>query len=176
MLGAVRVELVSSGKEAAIESWALEGTGVPASIDGLVTESGTRSSGTADHANGATGIDHVVVLTPSLERTTEAFAGIGVECRRVRDAGAGIRQGFFLVGDFLVEAVDGTVKDLDAPARFWGITVEVTDIDETARLLGDDLGRVKDAVQPGRRIATVRPDSCGGLPLAFITQRERRAG
>ena len=43
------------------------------------------------------------------------------------------------------------------------------------RLLGERLGRVKDAVQPGRRIATVRPDACGGLALALITPRRSRA-
>ena len=59
----------------------------------------------------------------------------------------------------------------DAPARFWGITVAVADIDAAAGTLGERLGAVKDAVQPGRRIATVRPEASGGLPLALITQR-----
>jgi hypothetical protein len=106
-----------------------------------------------------------------LERTTVAFASIGIECRRVRDAGGGIRQGFFLVGDLLVEVVDGTGLEPESPARFWGITADVSDIDAAAALLGERLGRVKDAVQPGRRIATVRPEACGGLPLALITPR-----
>jgi hypothetical protein len=176
MLGAVRAELVATDSEAAIKSWSLEASQVPNSIDGLRTDYGTRDGAMAEHPNGALSIDHIVVLTPSLERTTEAFAEIGVECRRVRDAGAGIRQGFFLIGDLLVEVVDGTETDYGAPARFWGITVAVSDIDEAARLLGNKLGRVRDAVQPGRRIATVRPEASGGLPLAFITQRDRSSG
>ena len=123
------------------------------------------------HPNGVLAIDHVVVFTPSLERTTGAFAAIGIEARRVREAGGGKRQGFFLFGNLLVEVIDGVELEPDAPARFWGITVVVSDIDASAALLGERLGRIKDAVQPGRRIATVRPEASGGLPLALITPR-----
>ena len=66
-----------------------------------------RDGPRARHPNGVIAIDHVVVFTPSLERTTAAFAEIGVDCRRVREADDGVRQGFFLVGDLLVEVVDG---------------------------------------------------------------------
>lgn len=173
MLGGVRLELLPPGKQGAIESWALEGTAVPGSIDGLPTAAGVRGGPEADHPNGALAIDHLVVLTPSLERTAAAFAGIGVECRRVREAGGGVRQGFLLMEDLLVEVVEGTGLREDERAHFWGITVVVADIDRAAALLADKLGRVKDAVQPGRRIATVRPEASGGLPLALITQRER---
>ena len=111
------------------------------------------------------------MVTPSLERTTGAFSEAGVECRRVREAGAGVRQGFFLIGDLLVEVVESPEVDDATPARFWGITVEVEDIDAAAEALGARLGAVKEAVQAGRRIATVRPEASGGLPLALITQR-----
>ncbi len=82
-----------------------------------------------------------------------------------------MRQGFFLVGDVLLEVVEGTGLTDDEPARFWGITMVVSDIDAAAALLGERLGRVKEAVQPGRRIATVRSEASGGLPLALITPR-----
>ena len=75
--------------------------------------------------------------------------------------------------DVLVEVVEGRDAGGDGPARFWGITVEVSDIDHVAARLGERLGGVKDAVQPGRRIATVRSEASGGLPLALITRRER---
>ncbi len=173
MLGCVRLELWPSAEEGEIESWALEGAGIPGSIDGLRTDAGDRGGAHAAHPNGALAIDHIVVLTPSLERTSAAFAEVGVECRRVREAGGGVRQGFFLVDDVLVEVVEGPGSKSGEPARFWGITVEVSDIDDAAARLGDRLGRVKDAVQPGRRIATVRSEAAGGLPLALITQRQR---
>jgi len=171
-----RLELVASAEVGAIESWALEGDDVQPAIDGLATEAGVRGDLDVGHPNGALAIDHVVVITPSLERTTGAFAELGVECRRVREAGNGVRQGFFLVGDLLVEVVESPDADPGAPARFWGITVAVADIDAAANMLGERLGPVRDAVQPGRRIATVRPEASSGLPLAFITQRRRGTG
>jgi hypothetical protein len=170
-VGGVRLELAPAAPRGAIASWALEGERVPASVDGLPTEPAARAGTAAAHPNGALAIDHVVVVTPSLERTTAAFAEIGVDRRRVRDAGEGVRQGFFLLGDLLVEVVDGTRLDADQPSRFWGLTVVVTDLDATAALLGERLGSVRDAVQPGRRIATVRREASGGLPLALITPR-----
>ncbi|HXH23822.1 MAG TPA: hypothetical protein VNI78_01155 [Vicinamibacterales bacterium] len=170
--GGVRIELETNAEQGKIVSWALEGLDVPGSIDGLATESATRGDSDATHPNGVVAIDHVVVVTPSLDRTTAAFAAIGVECRRVRNAGGGARQGFFLIGDLLIEVVEGTSLEPGDPARFWGLTAVVSDIDATAALLGDRLGRVKDAVQAGRRIATVRSEASGGLPLAFITPRQ----
>jgi hypothetical protein len=45
----------------------------------------------------------------------------------------------------------------------------VGDLDQCAELLGKRLGEIRDAVQPGRRIATV-PGSAGlGLPVALIS-------
>jgi hypothetical protein len=54
--------------------------------------------------------------------------------------------------------------------RFWGLAMTVADIDACAALLGDRLGPVKDAVQPGRRIATLRHEACGlTVPIAFMS-------
>ncbi len=171
MVGPVRIELLSHAEEGSIASWALDGPNVPERIDGLRTDSAQRGDAGPPHPNGVVGIDHLVVLTPSLERTTAAFAEIGVDCRRVRDAGNGVRQGFFLVDDFLVEVVAGADGKPGDRARFWGLTLVVSDIDVTAELLGDRLGAVKDAIQPGRMIATVRKEATGGLPVALMTPR-----
>jgi hypothetical protein len=171
MVGAIRIELVADAEQGKIASWALDGANVPTSLDGLPTGTAARGGSGVRHPNGVLAIDHLVVFTPSLERTTAAFADIGVECRRVREAGGGARQGFFLVGDLLVEVVDGAGLEPGEPARFWGITAVVEDIDGAAAVLGDRVGEIKDAAQPGRRIATVRSEAAGGLPLALITQR-----
>jgi hypothetical protein len=46
----------------------------------------------------------------------------------------------------------------------------VQDLDATARLLGENLGRVKDAVQPGRQIATLRHKEFGmSVATAFMS-------
>jgi hypothetical protein len=123
----------------------------------------------ATHANGVTEIDHVVMLTPSLERTIDDLEGQGIELRRLREGETGMgtyRQAFFRVGRPILEVVEA-----DDPVRLWGITFTTTDIDGAAELLGDRLGRVKDAVQPGRRIATVRSEAGLGLPVALISPK-----
>jgi hypothetical protein len=52
----------------------------------------------------------------------------------------------------------------------WGISPTVRDLDACAALLGDGLGRIKDATQPGRRIATLRHESFGlTIPIAFMS-------
>ena len=119
------------------------------------------------HANGVTEIDHVVMLTPTLERTIEDLENQGIELRRIREGQTGMgtyRQAFFRVGRPILEVVEAT-----GPARFWGITFTTADIEGAAALLGDKLGRVKDAVQPGRRIATVRKEAGLGVPVALIS-------
>ena len=172
MLGPVRLELRQEAARGAIESWSLEGANVPESVDGLKTLRSERGGHSSRHPNGASAVDHVVVLTPSLERTTAAFARIGVDRRRVREAAGGVRQGFFLVGDVLVEVVEGTGLQPEQPARFWGLTIVVEDLDAAAKMLEGRIGQVKRAVQPGRRIATMSPEATGGLPLALITPRQ----
>jgi hypothetical protein len=44
------------------------------------------------HPNGATGIDHVVAVTPDFDDTAAALESVGLPLKRVRDAG-GFRQG-----------------------------------------------------------------------------------
>ena len=69
----------------------------------------------------------------------------------------------------------GTVRLAFAGGEPRGITgwtlrgAERADLDALATRLGDDLGAPRDAVQPGRRIATVRESAGLGLPLAFMT-------
>ena len=58
----------------------------------------------------------------------------------------------------------------DAPAWFWGLVINVEDLDAAAVRIGPDgLGAVSDAVQPGRRIATVRAELGLGVPVALMT-------
>ena len=62
----------------------------------------------ATHANGATYIDHVVLLSPSLPRTTAALEALGLVQRGERDTdtyGAPMRQIFFRLGEVILELV-----------------------------------------------------------------------
>ena len=140
-------------------------------IDGLPIAPPGEAVSEAAHPNGVTQIDHLVVITPDLERTTSAFEQRDVERRRVREVETGdglLRQGFFRLEQVILEVV-AHPKVEPGPARFWGITFAVADLDACAELLGEELGSIRDAVQPGRRIATVRREAGLGLPVALIS-------
>jgi hypothetical protein len=182
-IGGTDLVLGGAGAQAGggIVGWTLEGA-IPADdgIDGLPTRAGhaageTGGTGAArSHPNGAVAIDHVVVMTPDLARTLEAFDAAGLELRRVRDAGTPerpLRQGFLLLAEALVEVVGPPEAAGEEPARFWGVTLVVEDLDAAAARLGPALGPVRDAVQPGRRIATFRPEAGLGVPVALMTPR-----
>lgn len=142
------------------------------SIDGLATEFVEPVTPVfTSHELGASGLDHVVVLTPDLERTSAAIGqATGCDLKRIREVGS-MRQGFHRIGrgGLIVELVER--PDLPpGPAAFWGLVLIVDDLDHACAVIGPDrISRPKDAVQPGRRIATVRGDVGLGLPLALMS-------
>ncbi len=141
-------------------------------IDGLVT-SLVEPVGPvfAQHELGASGLDHVVVMTHDLGRTTDAIAVVtGHELKRIREVGT-MRQGFHRIGrgGLIVEVVERPEID-PGPASFWGLVLNVDDLDAACERIGDDrISAPKDAVQPGRRIATIDKDVGLGLPVALMT-------
>jgi catechol 2,3-dioxygenase-like lactoylglutathione lyase family enzyme len=169
VVGATRIRPTGAG--GGIERWTLAGV-EDVAFDGLATtviHEAPSPRRPPEHPNGAQRIDHVVVRTPSLDRTVAAFDDAGLGLRRTRDAGGGVRQGFLWLGDTIVELVEAPGQDSAAPATFWGLVVVVDDIDRAAAIAGEALGDVRDAVQRGRRIATVREAAGMGLPLALMT-------
>lgn len=153
-----------------LTGWALRGVEGPADLDGLRTlwlPEPTIPSAPVDHELGAVAVDHVVVATPDVERTFAAFAAAGLVLRREREAGSPerpLRQGFFRHGEAIVEVVGPPKPEDDGPARFWGLTLVVSDLDAAVALLGPERCEpARDAVQDGRRIAAVRP--AAGLPV-----------
>jgi hypothetical protein len=126
-------------------------------------------------------IDHLVAFTPELERTIAAFERCGVECRRIREVGppeARLRQAFFRFGEVICEVVEVPAEQAGpgGEARFWGLTVTVQDLDSAVAGLGERCGSIRDAVQPGRRIATVREAAGLGVPVALISPPPQREG
>ena len=118
----------------------------------------------AQDANGVTAIDHVVLLSPDLGRTVGSLAGVGVEPRREREAELGgrpMRQIFFRLGEVIVEVVGSPETTSEGPSTLWGVTYVVADIDATAAYFGDHTAPVKNAVQPGRHITTLRHRALG---------------
>jgi hypothetical protein len=177
-IGCVRLRLGAPAR--GISAWTLTGVqGVHGGdeideIDGLATRGGIAAEATpAVHPNGATLIDHLVVATPDDARTLAALEMLGFEIRRVRDdARPGVRQTFLRAGEVVIEVVTATAgtRDPSGPARFFGIACTVADLDACAQLLGDALGPIADAVQPGRRIATLRGKAIGlDVPIAFMS-------
>lgn len=163
---------VNVAEQAAIVGWAFSGVAETSDVDGLstvVVEPMAPLS--AAHPLGASGLDHVVVSTHDLERTSAAISSAtGCELKRIRELGT-MRQGFHRIGrgGLIVELVER--PDLpEGPAEFWGLVLIVDDLDVACDLIGPDrISSPKDAVQPGRRIATIRADVGLGLPIALMT-------
>ena len=176
-VGTVRIRLAGPGAGKRIVSWSLRG--LPAGttdVDGLPTTGSVQPPcEPASHPNGATALDHLVVLTPDTERTVAALGSLGVELRRTREVpaeqyGFEASQSFFRIGEPILELLGPLAPSGDGPAGFFGFAWTVSDLDALAADLGPALGKVKDAVQPGRRIATLRHKDVGmTVATAFMS-------
>lgn len=179
-IGQVRIHLVGRERGKRIVEWSMRDIGPMADgnpdgdIDGLTTFLSTREPcAPAAHANGALLIDHVVLITPDQQRTIGALSAVGYEARRTRETdtyGAPFLQTFFRAGEVILELIGPAEPSGDGPASFFGLAYTVDDLDATKALLGDGLGNVKDAVQPGRQIATLRHKEFGvSVATAFMS-------
>jgi hypothetical protein len=179
-VGSVRIRLAGRGTGRGVVAWGLSSLDVETDIDGVpTTAASSEPSESVDHPNGATVIDHVVLLSPDLARTTTALEAIGLDVRRVREVPPDqysfpARQVFFRAGEVIIELVGPTETKGDGPAGFYGIAVNVADLDATKAALGDLLTDPKDAVQPGRRIATLKTRDLGiATAIAFMSEDSR---
>jgi hypothetical protein len=167
----VAIRLGSAGRK--ISGWALADVPGGVELDGLPKVPPPPSRPTAaSHANGTVALDHLVVMSPDADRTIKALAVHGIEPRRQRHTdqyGPPFTQTFFRLGRPILELIGPDTPAGSEPARFYGVAFTVDDLDATAALLGDRLGRVKDAVQPGRRIAPLRREAGAGIPVAFMS-------
>ena len=164
--------------ESAVTGWTLVGaTRGPDDVDGIATRwidepANSPAPGNRVHVSS---IDHIVIMTGSLDRTSECIDRIlGAPRKRVRDAGGGVRQGFHRAGDIILEVVERPDLDPDTAASLWGVVFVVDDLDATVAWLGPDaVSAPRDAVQPGRRIASIRREVGLGLPVALMTPHVR---
>lgn len=204
-LGNTRVVLTGQG--GGFLGWAFDGIATEhASIDGLGllapdADSATTSESRdviAKHPNGITSIDHVVIDSDDLLRTTAALQACGfVQSggRTTESYGSPMAQAFFWAGDVILELVgpvptpDDSTQDnteaagapaadparadpatKDSAASLFGLALVSEDLDETAATLGELMGSPKEAVQPGRRIAGLRGRELGmALPIAVMS-------
>ena len=154
---------------------------LPSSIDGLPCSPLPLVEGDVPcHPNGVSRCDHIVLRTPDWATTTAALQELGWEEALVReDVYPGTRLSFFRVG----APGRGLALEVMAPlvprphpaqgARVWGVAwVAGGGLEQVAGALagGLTLSPGKAAVQPRRRIATLRGDT-GGVTMAFLTER-----
>jgi hypothetical protein len=177
-IGSVRVRLVGREQGKRILSWSLRDVPDGALDDGTLgglptTASQAAPAAPGDHHIGATYIDHVVLLSPDLHRTADAIEALGVPKRGERDTdtyGAPMRQVFFRMGEVIIELIGSPDVAGEGDPGFFGLAVTVDDLDDAADRLGEHLGSIKDAVQPGRRIATLRHRDLGmSVATALMT-------
>lgn len=167
VLGGVELWLDAAGR--GITGWTLRHISLHHDVDGLPTGTTTdppRTGPRPPHPNGALGIDHVVVTTPDFDRTVATLEEAGIALRRIRDAG-GFRQGFRRLGPVILEIVEAP-KMPPGPARFWGLVVTVADLVGVRARLSPHVGEIRDAVQPGRQIATLAQSAGLSPRIAFM--------
>lgn len=152
-----------------IVGWVLRGVDGPRDLDGLATTwlpAPIEPSAPREHRLACPAVDHVVVATPDPRRTFRCFESAGLALRRERAAGSEQRplvQGFFRHGEAAVEVVGPREASGDGPAAFWGLTLVTEELDAAVTALGEErCAAAREAVQPGRRIATLHPGA--GLP------------
>src|SRR4051812_3056805 len=152
-VGQVRIDLGGAGS--GIVAWGLRDVEA-GPLDGLDTRVDDEPVGPAGvHPDGTVALDHLVITSHDPLRTRAALEVRGFEVRRTVKMGDR-RYTFFRVGEVILELVGPAESDGDQPARLFGLAFTVDDLDATAAHLGPLLGAIKAAVQPGRRIATLR--------------------
>ena len=173
------VDVVVSGETSGLHGWTIDvGRDEIIEIDGIRTRlvSGTtpRPSMSTIGRQKVIGLDHVVVNTDNIDRTTQAItAALGLEVRRERQLGNGAVQRFHKLENTIIEVVSG--PHITQPgASLWGMVASVDDLFELAEELGENTtSPPKKATQPGRYISTVRGSVSLGVPFALMTPHVR---
>ena len=85
-----------------------------------------------------------------------------------------MRQGFHRAGSLILEIVERPDLAPETPAEIWGVVFVVDDLEAVVAWLGPDaVGATRDAVQNGRRIASIKKEVGLGLPVALMSPHVR---
>jgi len=180
-IGEVQLRLAGSEAGQGIVGWSLrevasvELDGIPTGIAGGPPPAALEARA---HPNGVIAIDHIVVVSPALDRSVRVLKAAGLDLRRLREeptpAGAP-RQAFFRLGEVILEVVQEPEDVVersggpDRPAFFWGLALRVEDLEGTVERMQPHVGSIRPAVQAGQRIATLRRSAGLGVPVALIS-------
>ncbi len=109
------------------------------------------------------------------------FRRRGLSLRRIRElpsATGAPRQAFFRLGAEILEVVQapGSESASQRAAHLWGLALLAEDLDRTVAYLGENVSPIRRAVQPGRRIASLRAGAGLSMPMALISARSPAAG
>lgn len=179
LVGNTMIRLLGTSGERGIVSAGVDGDVVSGNgdgIDGLPFRADTPDLlGPAGdgHRNRVVAFDHLVAMSPDVDRTTDMLTAAGLSHRRTRRFEAGgrpMRQEFFWLGDVILELAGGDDTHEPGPARLWGLALTCADLEAAAADLGPLLGPSRPAVQKGRRIATMRTrDLDISVPIALLS-------
>ena len=101
-------------------------------------------------------LEHMVVMVPQLDEAIVAFERVGVPCKRIREAGRGMRQAFFKLEESVFELVGPSGSE----PRCWGLAFMCDDATAAvaiARRNGLQATEPKPAIQGGRIARIVAP-------------------
>jgi hypothetical protein len=179
MIGSVALRFAGLHTGKGITAWSLRELD-RVELDGLTTAAahGPPRAPAQAHPNGVFAIDHVVAVSPNLDRTVAALQLAGLNLRRVREeatpAGAP-RQAFFRLGAEILELVQEPDEVIarhggdQRPAHFWGLALCCAELERCVEAFGPHVGTIRDAVQPARRIASVKRSAGLSVPLALMS-------
>ena len=115
-VGSVRLRFGGEGR--GILAWSVRDVNGHG-LDGLDTRASVEPPAAAGpHPNGTLSIDHLVVISPDLDRTAGVLREAGFDFRRLREGdtpGGSRRQAFFRMGEVLLEVVEA--PPADTPVR-----------------------------------------------------------
>jgi hypothetical protein len=183
-IGGVRLSLAGRAGGEGITGWSLREL-QSEDLDGLPTSRSAAPLRTPApaHPNGVLQIDHIVAISPDFPRSVSKLQAAGLDLRRIREeptAAGGPRQAFFRLGDELLEMIQEPQEIAERrggperPVIFWGLALLVEDLEETVEQLAPHAPPARAAVQPGRRISTVKRSAGLAVPLALMSRREEQ--
>jgi hypothetical protein len=177
-LGTVWLRFTGKREGAGILEWSLRELSGD-DLDGLPSANSSRQPPRegSGQPNGVLAIDHVVAVSPQLDRSVRTLVAAGLDLRRIREeptpAGAP-RQAFFRLGQEILEVIQEP-DDLadragrERPLSFWGLALRVTNLEQTVETLSGQSSQIRPALQPGRSISTIRRSAGLAIPVALLS-------